>query len=501
MEGINIEKDDMQHSVAIVKEESGAVITEINIKADESLVKRRRINSAKQIIDMGITETPMLVEGLIPKYGISSLAGSSDLGKSYLLMQLLDAIINNDSHFLGFNLNVEHAKAIYVSTEDDVESLCPRLTNLSKNRADKNVYERLGVITSTENMLQLVDLALTKHPADLVVFDTFADMFEGDMNQSNKVRSFLQKFKELASKHKTHFIFNHHCGKKNDLRAPHKDNLLGSQGYESAMRTVIELRKDFSNPDIRHLCVVKANYLDETSKNRSYALNFDYRDSGFTSTGIRVPFEQLVKPENGEQRSARDTRILQLKTEGNSISQITAKMNEEGFDIGRTTVGNICKVNPSIQTPQGEKTDGQEKTTAINKKEEILKIQSFLKVPITDLIFGDTSVQIFSDDIDLGVIPFSIVGGAVHYENLHQIETRVNWEKIYERHRDIIKSEIRKLVDREDLYISSTDFRECDICTDTRFLFTVNCEFTDDYWQFSKKSNIPTLFGNSSKGM
>ncbi len=128
-------------------------------------------------------------------------------------------------------LNVTHKSVIYLSTEDDEYSLSPRLINMSKSRTDLSGYENLRIIFESKDLINRLDSLLTEKPADLVIIDTFSDIFDGDMNQANKVRSFIQKFKELTVKHKTLIIFNHHCGKKNDYRPPHKDNLLGSQGF------------------------------------------------------------------------------------------------------------------------------------------------------------------------------------------------------------------------------------------------------------------------------
>jgi len=319
------------------------------------------VKSGKEILELGLRQVPTLVYPFIPKYGTMSLAGSSDLGKSYLLLQLGDAIINGDADFLGFTLNITHKSVIYLSTEDDEYSLSPRLINMAKSRTDLSGYENLKVIFEANDLVKRLDTLLSEKPADLVIIDTFSDIFDGDMNQANKVRSYIQKFKELAVKHKTLIIFNHHCGKKNDYRPPHKDNLLGSQGFESSMRTVIELRKDFHNPTQRHLCIVKGNYLSESFKSSSFALEFDFEE-GFSNTGKRVSFESLVKSDERvpAAREAIKTRVSTLKAEGLSYSKIAAKLKEEGTPISKSTVGNICKEKrPSIQVPIVTKSDGQ----------------------------------------------------------------------------------------------------------------------------------------------
>jgi len=323
--------------------------------------KRAWVKSGKEILALGLRKVPTLVDPFIPKYGTMSLAGSSDLGKSYLLLQLADAVINGEATFLGFKLNVTHKSAIYLSTEDDDYSLSPRLINMAKNRTDLSGYENLRIIFETNDLVKRLDTLLSEQPADLVIIDTFSDIFEGDMNQANKVRNYIQKFKAIAVKHKTLIIFNHHCGKKNDYRPPHKDNLLGSQGFESSMRTVIELRKDFNTPSRRHLCIVKGNYLSEDFKNSSFMLEFNFED-GFSNTGQRVIFERLVKSDEQAPaaRNVLKEKVLALKAGGLSYSQIAVKLKDDGIEISKSTVGNMCKENrPSIQMPIVNELDGQ----------------------------------------------------------------------------------------------------------------------------------------------
>lgn len=327
----------------------------------DKIPSRPWVKLGTEILSLGLRRVPTLVEPFIPKYGTMSLAGSSDLGKSYLLLQLGDAVINGERHFLGFPLNVTHRSVIYLSTEDDEYSLSPRLINMAKNRDDVSNYDNLRVVFDSTNLITKLDHLLSEKPADLVVIDTFSDIFDGDMNQANKVRSFIQGFKELTVKHKTLIIFNHHCGKKNDYRPPHKDNLLGSQGFESSMRTVIELRKDFESPQYRHLCIVKGNYLSESFKNSSFMLEFSFEE-GFINTGKRVSFERLVKSDTKPPaaRIAVQERVMALKSEGLSYEKIATKMKKEGTAISKSTVGNILKENrPSIQKLIEKNMDGQ----------------------------------------------------------------------------------------------------------------------------------------------
>lgn len=340
--------------------ETEEIVTEGKIEKTPAPT-RGWVKTGTDILSLGLKKVPALVDPFIPKVGVIALAGSSDLGKSYFLLQLSDAVIHGVDDFLGFPLNPTHKSVIYLSTEDDEYSLSPRLHNMAKDKDDITAYDNLRIIFDTKHLVSRLDGLLTEKPADLVIIDTFSDIFDGDMNQANKVRSFIQKYKEIAIRHKTLIIFNHHCGKKNDYKPPHKDNLLGSQGFESSMRMVIELRRDFANPRMRHLCIVKGNYLDESYKQSSFKLKFTFED-GFINTGDRVAFEKLVRSDDKqiEGKNNLKQQVLDLKAKGLSYGKIAAKLTGDGMKVSKTTVGKICTENrPSVQLPMDKETDGQ----------------------------------------------------------------------------------------------------------------------------------------------
>ena len=86
------------------------------------------------------------------------------------------------------------------------------------------------------------------------------------MNENNCVRSFLNAFSQLAIRHNTLVIFLHHTGKRTESLAPSKHNAIGSEGFEAKMRLIMELRQDPEHHNIRHLYIVKGNYLSAEYK-------------------------------------------------------------------------------------------------------------------------------------------------------------------------------------------------------------------------------------------
>jgi hypothetical protein len=159
------------------------------------------------------------------------------------------------------------------------------------------------------------------------------------MNQANKIRSFLHNFALLAKKYQCLVMMLHHTGKRTEELPPSKNNLLGSQGFEAKMRLVLELRLDKDNPDLRHLCVVKANYLSKDYKNSSYALRFD-TNMLFENTGIRVPFEDLVGAKKDREAFKQEWIEIAkpLIQEGKTYLEVSEILKEKGYDVSKSTI-------------------------------------------------------------------------------------------------------------------------------------------------------------------
>jgi hypothetical protein len=172
-----------------------------------------------------------------------------------------------------------------------------------------------------ENLPRQLERMLIAAPADLVVLDALGDLYGGNLNASNDVRQFLTPYSNLAQKYGCLVLFMHHTGKRTDEREPSKHNLLGSQGLEAKMRVAFELRADPYAPDLRHLCVLKGNYLPSEVKSASYALRFD-NNLLFHNTGQRSAFSDLIKAPQGSEAERELWREAQaLLSAGNSFER------------------------------------------------------------------------------------------------------------------------------------------------------------------------------------
>ncbi|WP_133272468.1 AAA family ATPase [Hymenobacter radiodurans] len=320
-------------------------------------VAERTSYTLTELLSRPATEIPQLVEGLLPTQGMAMLAGASDTGKSSILRQLGLAIALGDSTFLGFKINAVHRRAICVSTEDGDGAVGPILKRqLAGQHIAPECSDRLRFEFDPEGLTTRLDQMLTEQPADLVVIDAFGDLYEGNLNASNEVRGFLNKYQALAVRHNCLILFMHHTGKRTEEREPSKNNLLGSQGLEAKMRVVFELRPDPIDPDLRHLCILKGNYLPREAKSQSYALHFD-ENLLFHNTGARAAFGDLIKgPAESEEEREMWEQALQMQLNGFPLSKITTQLSPIAQGLGmkppsRSTVDRRLKVMQRTVSP------------------------------------------------------------------------------------------------------------------------------------------------------
>lgn len=283
-----------------------------------------------------ITEIECLVEPFLQLTGLACLAGSSDTGKSSLLRQLAISIVTGEEDFIGFKLNPRHKSVLYVSTED-LERETAYLLARQTTKYKPEDLQRLRFIFELSNLKDEIDKRLTNQPADLVILDCFSDAYGGDLKDTQKIRTYLHPYQELAQKHDCLFLILHHTGKRTENFEPSKNNLLSGQGFEAKMRLVIELRADLLNPNHRHLCIVKGNYLPAKFKKESYLLEFHEDKFLFTNTGERIPYEFLVKQLDSDNSKAKFEEALKLKNEGLTYEQIANK-------LGYASKGTISKI-------------------------------------------------------------------------------------------------------------------------------------------------------------
>ncbi|MGA2408432.1 MAG: AAA family ATPase [Bacteroidales bacterium] len=306
-------------------------------------------NTLEELLQMVKEGIRFLVEKLLPDGCISILAGESDLGKSSLYTQLALSIISGMKSFLGFKLNTLHNKVLIVSTEDGKIAITDRIMKQMKNIPVKSEYTKnLYIMTTSVDVLTKVREKLKEISFDLVILDAFADLYDGDINTSNKVRIFLNDFSEMIKEFKCAVLIVHHIGKGREGQGGHKNQLLGSVGIEGKARQVLMMSRQ---KDLRVLQIIKGNYVSEEDKKKTIYLKFDPETLTFSiilePTPIKIIKElnESAVASSGESRAKnkpgrkRDnelwTRAIALYKEGKKQCEIAKELGVCAATISR----------------------------------------------------------------------------------------------------------------------------------------------------------------------
>ncbi|KAA9331140.1 AAA family ATPase [Adhaeribacter soli] len=263
--------------------------------------------TARQLANIeGTTNERFLLEPFLPIIGTALVAGQPDTGKSQFARQLAIIISHGVNAFLGFPLKLTHSKAIYLATEDDPIS-CKELQIRQHSGLGLVPNENLRFIfpevLDQRAILQTLDTALEAEPADLVVVDSFSDVFGGsDMNSNTQMRQTVNSFDALAKKHKCLILFVHHINKAAYGKNPTQQGIQGGSGLTQKVRLAWQISPGEANK--KYLAVTKGNYCPREFKEKALVLTFDEETFIFSRTSETVEASNLITAQEAEMSRA-----------------------------------------------------------------------------------------------------------------------------------------------------------------------------------------------------
>jgi RecA-family ATPase len=286
--------------------------------------KLKVVYTAKELIALGDVEQKYLMEPILPQRGCAVLAGKPDTGKSQFARQLCIHIASEKDEFLGFNINAIHKKALYLATEDDVDStkflINKQFKGLDVEFNDNLRFIFADTLTHAE-ILNTLKAELTADPVDLVIVDSFGDIFNSnDSNNNMAMRNTVKDFDRIAKTHGCLILFVHHINKKGYSQSPSQEHFQGGSGLVQKVRLAIQLSE--GDGDIRYLSVVKGNYCPKTYKSNSRILLFSEENFLFTYAGETIETNQIG---NQNRDSIKQDKFKKEKDVMKSI------MNEEEY--------------------------------------------------------------------------------------------------------------------------------------------------------------------------
>lgn len=289
----------------------------LNKPIAEAAEDEKVIYNAVELMEMGEDETRYLIEPIFPQKGSAVIAGKPDTGKSQFARQLCIQVALGIKEFIGFEINPIHNKSIYVATEDNLEAtrflLSKQVNGLGEKAKENLRFMFADTMEQAEILIQLEN-ALTEEPADLVVVDSFGDIFKGgDTNNNMAMRNTVKAFDKIAKQYNCLILFVHHINKGAYRVAPGQEHIQGGAGLVQKVRLAIQLSEGEGN--IRYFTVVKGNYCPKEYKQNSLELNFSEETFLFSNTGRLIPTSDLGTQPDIKQKEDKINELEDIATE------------------------------------------------------------------------------------------------------------------------------------------------------------------------------------------
>ena len=270
--------------------EEGFDVTD-SFKLDGGVSFTRAVNNAIQIqnkerglitmdgtdaLKMVVPKQRMIIDNILPEHCQVILGGAEGSNKSFYSMQMGMAIANNDSEFLGFDINVKDLRVLFFDTECGINRLIRRYQILAEKmdfKGGNRFYfaSKRGTIVDVYDMLEREVKRIKPH---IVIVDCLYNTLGGaDSSRNNQLQPILNRITDIRIKYNLTTWIIAHMNKGGHEQGLHIDRINGGGALKNWVEHCILLT--YTNDEtIRLMRFDKSR--DEGTPKCYYELEWDY---------------------------------------------------------------------------------------------------------------------------------------------------------------------------------------------------------------------------------
>src|SRR3989339_287734 len=192
-----------------------------------------------------------LVEGLLAEVGVSIIAGSPGVGKSWTAFDIAKNVCRGNLFLGKFKTK---KKPVYIVEVDDVPSVFQQRARLLDVKREDEIYiwdYPTFQINGDEEMLENFITHLLKLNIGLIIFDTFRNIHNVDENSSEMMAPILKILKTISLRCNCAVLLIHHQKKGGQDFGREADKLRGSNSIEAEATTILQLSQDTTHKAVR----------------------------------------------------------------------------------------------------------------------------------------------------------------------------------------------------------------------------------------------------------
>jgi len=210
-------------------------------KIEKQIADEWQIYSSEELLNTTFPDARFLVKDLIPKSGITILAGNPSCGKSWLLFEIARVVSEGIPLFGTFE--TEKSKVLYVDEETPAWEGQRRWKMLGGTNQDVSFMSLQGFkIDDSFDRNKLLKICLDRE-IEFLIFDAMRDVNSRNENDSKEAQELMDCFKEFTKKGIT-ILTAHHLRKESFMNSREPNQVLrGSTSILANIDSLISVEK------------------------------------------------------------------------------------------------------------------------------------------------------------------------------------------------------------------------------------------------------------------
>lgn len=225
-------------------------------------------------------EQEIMVDKVMTRGGVTTIAGSDGVGKSFLALQFAIACATG-GEFLGFYVKRPY-KVLLVQFELSNQELRNRLRTMynSKNVSIKNPGQ-LDIKGIGENSVfvdnwTMIDGSLVSNDYDILIVDNLYTSTEKDVQNNQELSKLLSKIAKIKNKYNIGImLINHHTKMTQETKNLNKDMIRGGKSFTDFVSNAIQIAQSSLAHDLKIFKLTKCRSQQADILNVPFCMEFD----------------------------------------------------------------------------------------------------------------------------------------------------------------------------------------------------------------------------------
>lgn len=244
------------------------------------LKEKLDIVTLTDFLDSSDEEQEIMVDKVMTRSGVTTIAGSDGVGKSFLALQFALACASGGD-FLGFKVNRPY-KVLLVQFELSNQELRNRL-KIMYNSSEYNIKNpwHLDIKGIGENSVfvdnwTMIDGSLISNDYDILIVDNLYTSTEKDVQNNQELAKLLSKIATIKNKYDIGImLINHHTKMNQDTKTLNKDMIRGGKSFTDFVSNAIQVAQSNLSHDLKIFKLTKCRSQQADILNVPFCMEFD----------------------------------------------------------------------------------------------------------------------------------------------------------------------------------------------------------------------------------